>query len=91
MKRVYTTEEKINVFETGLEDLRLIRNDLREVGNKQAIKALRHAVKSVEGALRHARCLQAREFDKLVDVVRYDEPLPPTPGSSPEVTSSRFG
>jgi hypothetical protein len=59
-----TVEEKIEVLGNALINLRKIRDNLRYIGNKQAIKALRRAIKSVEGAERHVICREARRINQ---------------------------
>jgi hypothetical protein len=47
------TDADANRINRALYDLRMVRDDLKRAGADQAVIAVRHAIKSTEGALRH--------------------------------------
>jgi hypothetical protein len=62
--------DRVSVVKAAITDLRRIRTDLRKVGAGMAADYVQRALKSVEGALRHAERLESEER-------RADEPTAP--------------
>jgi hypothetical protein len=53
--------DRVSVVKAAIVDLRRIRTDLRKVGAGMAADYVQRALKSVEGALRHAERLESEE------------------------------
>ena len=54
--------QRIFTIAIAVENLHGVRNDLRRANAKRAAAAVGRAIKSVDGALRHARNLYDREY-----------------------------
>jgi hypothetical protein len=68
-RRIVLTDE-LTQLEDALEGLRRIRDDLRRMGARMAYKAVTRAMKSVDGAKRHAYGCYHRRLDPELQRLR---------------------
>ena len=60
----YGLSDQQRFIVSGLFNLRVARDMIKAAGNKQAIKAVRRAIKSTEGAFRHLDLKLSRKMNK---------------------------